>query len=103
VTRVGDDEELRRGSAVAGSDADRNPEFLLTCVADLDVEAAVWVEVAASGSAPASVGAARLCAIITAAHDQHHPDHRRRQGQPSPAGPGAVFTSHEKPRTGLKM
>ena len=67
MTRVGDDEELRRGSAVAGSDADRNPEFLLTCVADLDVEAAVWVEVAASGSAPASVGAARLCAIITAA------------------------------------
>lgn len=63
VAREGDDEELRRGSAAAGSDADRNPEFLLTCVVDVGVLA----EVTVAGSAPASVGAARLCPIITAA------------------------------------
>lgn len=65
VAREGEDEDLGRGSAVAGSDADRDPEFLLKCVVDVGV--AVWAEVTVAGSAPASVGAARLCAIITMA------------------------------------
>ncbi len=57
--------ELGRGSTVVGSVAAGDPEFALKCVVDAGL--AVWAEVTVAGSAPASVGAARLCPIITMA------------------------------------